>query len=90
MVRSVTTFDPDFTEDDIDAAMAWVDDEALRCSGCGQHRDESMAPGADQLYDAEPVVCHGCAARDRGKADAGNKKLDTAGVFWRVFRIPGR
>lgn len=90
MVRSVTTFDPEWTDEDIDAALAWADDEALRCSGCGIHRDESMAPGGDQLYDAEPIVCHACAAKDRARADASNKKLDPAGVFWRVFRRPGR
>lgn len=90
MVRSVTTFDPEWTDEDIDAALAWADDEALRCPGCGMHRDESMAQGADQAYDAEPMVCHGCAAKDRGRADAAKKKLDTAGVFWRVFRRPGR
>jgi len=90
MVRSVTTFDPEWTDEDIDAALAWADDEALRCPGCGLHRDETMQPGGEHLFDAEPVVCHGCAERDRRRGDFQKKKGDTAGVFWRVFRIPGR
>lgn len=90
MVRSVTTFDPDWTDEDIDAALAWVDDQALVCSGCGHHRDETMATGEDQSYDAEPIVCHACAARDRARNAWAEKKGDTAGVFWRVFRRQGR
>lgn len=84
MVRSVTTFDADWSDDDITAALAWVADEADRCSGCGHHRDESMAVGQDQAYDAEPIVCHACAARDRAVKAGHDKHLDTAGIYWRI------
>lgn len=84
MVRSVTTFDPEWTDEDIDAALAWADDEALRCTGCGRHRDETMAEGQDQAYESEPVVCHACAAVDRARKAWSEKKGDTAGVYWPV------
>lgn len=64
MVRSVTTFDEDFTEDDMQAALEWQVEDALTCS-CGQPIDESTAVGADDDYEAELLVCHACAAMDR-------------------------
>lgn len=86
MVRSVTTFDAEWTDEDIDAALAWADDDALRCGGCGHHRDESMREGQEQAYDSEPVVCHACAVRDRARAAWADKKGDTAGVYWPVHK----
>lgn len=89
MVRSVTVFDPDFTEDDMAAALAFEDDKALRCGGCGHHVDESMAMGADQFYDSEPIVCHACAARDMAIDRFRKDNGEMAGTKWRVFRRKG-
>lgn len=86
MVRSVTTFDPDWSDDDLEAALAFVDDEADRCPGCGHHRDESMAHGMDQAYDAEPIVCHACAVTERAQAAAANENRERFGVFWRTWK----
>lgn len=89
MVRSVTTFDPEWTDEDVDAALAWVDDEALRCAGCGHHRDESMAEGMDQAYESTGRVCHACADRDRTRAAWAEKKGDTAGLYWATRKREG-
>lgn len=67
MVRSVTIFDEDFTEDDMHGALEWQSEDALKCSGCGGPTDETMAPGRDDDYDAELKVCHRCAAGERTK-----------------------
>lgn len=85
MVRSVTTFDAEWTDDDISAAMAWMADDADRCPGCGHHRDESMdIDHAGNFYDAEPVTCHACAARDRAQKAHRDQNGDQAGVYWRI------
>lgn len=49
-----------------------------------------MADGADQDYDAEPVVCHACAARDRAStAWLKQDGAETAGLMWRTYRKEG-
>lgn len=80
MIRSVTTFDEDFTEDDMAAALEWQTEQALKCSGCGRPTDETMAKGADDNYDAELLVCHACAAGDRALRTYENDKGDMAGI----------
>lgn len=64
MVRSVTTFDEAFTEEDMVGALEWQTEDRNTCS-CGQPLDESTALGADDNYDAELITCHACAAMDR-------------------------
>ena len=66
-------------------ALLWQREDAMRCSGCGHPIDESTAPGRDNHYDAEPIVCHPCATRDRAQRAWSEKKGDTAGLHWRVF-----
>lgn len=86
MVRSVTTFDEDFTEDDMDAALEWQMEDRLTCS-CGQPIYESTAVGADDDYEAELLVCHACAEMDRRKrAFLGERNPVTDGLKTRVHR----
>ncbi len=67
MVRSVTVFDEDFTEDDAAAVLDWQNEQTLMCGGCGSPTDETMQADADDRYDAEILICHRCAAADRAE-----------------------
>ncbi len=87
MVRSVTTFDEDFTEEDMQSALEWQAEDRNTCS-CGQPIDESTAVGADDNYEAELVVCHGCAAMDRKeRAFRESQSPVTDGLKRRVFPV---
>lgn len=65
-------------------ALLWQQEDAMRCS-CGFPVDETTLPGRDNHYDAEPIVCHACATRDRAQRAWSEQKGDTAGLRWRVF-----
>lgn len=84
MVRSVTTFDAEWTDEDMRAALAWQRDKAEQCSGCGHYSSESMDPDNASRWDAEPVACHVCAAKDRAVRAYRNAKGDEDGVRWRI------
>lgn len=86
MVRSVTVFDEDFTEADMVDALEWQTEDDMKCGGCGRPTDESMAPGRDDAYDAEILVCHACAAADRAEqAFRQQDHPDLAGVKRRIY-----
>lgn len=79
MVRSVTTFDEDFTEDDMAAALDWQAEDNARCS-CGLPLDETTRPDREDTYDVQLLRCHACAAREgavRAHAEGGGS---TAGL----------
>ena len=85
MVHSETVFDADWSDEDVAAALAWQDNEDAKCSGCGHPRDESMDPERALAYDAEPVVCHSCAARARADRAFRSANGDNDGVLWRII-----
>lgn len=86
MVRSVTVFDEDFTEDDMRAALEWQAEQAMMCGGCGRPTDETMDPERADAYDARVVVCHACAAADRAeKAFRSQDNPDLAGLKRQVW-----
>jgi ribosomal protein L37E len=85
MVRSVTVFDEDFTEDDMAAALDWQTEQANTCRGCGFPLDETTRIGADDAYDAEIVACHACAAGDRTERSYREDKGDMAGARRRIY-----
>lgn len=88
MVRSVTVFDEDFTAEDMAAALDWKHQDALLCNGCGHPLDETMDPARE--YDAEVVVCRGCAqGEQKMKAFRSSQNADTAGTRTRVWEIEG-
>lgn len=65
------THDPDWTLDDIRAHLDWQAEQESKCSGCGNPRDESMqTEERAPAYEAVPVVCWACAARDLAIRDA--------------------
>lgn len=64
--RVVQPGEPLWLEEDRSWAMALAELEADLCpNGCGQPLSESTAAGMDEAYDAKPIQCHACAARDR-------------------------
>lgn len=81
----MTTFEREWDDDDLDAALDWMAAQELRCGGCGGYLDETTDPDRFNAYDAEPVACHRCAATDRAakKFRAGNG--DTSGVMYRSW-----
>ena len=48
-----------------------------------------MSMDGFRLYEAEPLVCHACAARDMSRDRYAKDDGDQAGIKWRVFRRKG-
>ena len=64
------------------AALEWQDWKQSLCAGCGLPRHETMHPDNERAYDAEPLKCHACAARERkGKAINGQENFDASGIY---------
>lgn len=86
--------EPAWTQTDTDMALALLDLEAedrereAALHDCGQPRTESMHPDSEFAYDATPIRCHACAARDRkARALSGEGQgFDTAGISWLITR----
>lgn len=88
MVRSVTVFDEDYTEEDMAAALDWQEQQGNICSGCGGWLDETTAPGSADKYDAELLACNRCAVADaaeRGFREKPNAVTD--GLRHRTWEI---
>lgn len=62
--------------------MAWLEDERLRCPGCDHYRDETFDRENFNRWDAEPVVCHACQARDQAARAWQQNKKDSDGLYW--------
>lgn len=70
--------------EDADLAVEWQIEQDLKCSGCGQPRDESMDPDNARHYIAEDVRCHACAAIGR-RADASKKEgVEPEGLLFTI------
>lgn len=50
---------------DRDAAVAWQQEQARLCSGCGNPKRETYDPVNEFAYEAVVLQCHACATRDR-------------------------
>lgn len=65
--------------------MAWQEDKANRCPGCGLPRDECMAQGSS--YTATAWRCFACEARESAAARfSKDKNSSTAGLQFAVER----
>lgn len=63
LVRSVTTREPEWDEEQQALMLAHLMHERLTCSGCGGHLPDTTDPKADGAYIAdEPIRCHRCTA----------------------------
>lgn len=68
--ESITEHDPEWTDEDMAAALDWLRDRKLRCS-CGHRIDETTRDDrAMNFYDAEVKQCHACAQGERAEAAA--------------------
>jgi hypothetical protein len=47
------------------AALAWQAEQDALCTGCGNPRDESMAPAHEEHWVTDKLVCFACRARAR-------------------------
>lgn len=45
-----------------------------------------MAVGADQDYEAEPLICHACATRDQTAESFRKANGDTKSIHWMIRR----
>lgn len=88
----MTVFDPDWTEDDMDAALDWLAADSLRCSGCGHYLDETTDPETPpNAWTAEIVVCRACEAAERKTSAAREKGGVPPGARYRTYdRSKGR
>lgn len=75
LVRSVTTFDERWTDDDLEWALDWHRDRRLRCGGCGFRLDETTDPDRHfNEWDAKTVECKACAQGERER----NRQIETS------------
>ena len=83
--RIVAPGEPLWAQADTDLALALADLEAEQCPGCHHPRAETMDPANEFSYEAEPVRCHACAARDRASRNVGDG-WDDAGINWTTHK----
>lgn len=84
-MRSVTIEEPEWTDEDVEFALAQRSYRESLCV-CGHPRSESFDPDNDHAYNAEPWACHACAARDRA-SEAWHKQDGKAhGIYFAVTR----
>lgn len=85
MVRSVTVFDEDWTEEDMAAALEQAHEERVTCRGCGLPLDETMDPARE--YDVELLACRACAVGDQIERRWREAKSNTDGLRKRIFEV---
>lgn len=71
-------------DEDFESALEWIEYEASLCSGCGHPRSETFDPANHGAYEAVPLQCFACAARDaenRAAADARSNNRVGPGSF---------
>jgi len=62
--RVVAEGEPLWLDDDRESALAYIEYLDSLCGGCGNPAAESMDEANDGKYEAVPVHCFACAARD--------------------------
>jgi hypothetical protein len=62
LVRSVTTSDPDWTDEDRELAWALQAYDSQSCPGCGGHLPDTTAPEREGAYATSSMLCHRCVA----------------------------
>lgn len=79
--------EPLWTDDDIDAALAYMDHLDSLCSGCGHPRNETFDPENFMAYHTEAYRCHACADRDMTqRARSENDNASNDGMYLVVER----
>lgn len=80
-------------DEDISVALEWDEYRSSLCSGCGQPKTDGMNPDAEDTYEAVPLQCFPCAAREaegrRASEAVGNDKLGRGaldGIYYAVMK----
>lgn len=84
LVRSVTTHDAAWTEEDLGYGKAHRRNELGRCPGCKLPLDETTNPDNEGAYEAPPPTrCHACTPMEHRKAEY---LQSPPGLLFRVFQ----
>lgn len=73
-------------DSDVEAALAWQEEQSCRCPGCGWPTDVSTAPGA--AFIAEPIKCAVCSAKHAGQKGMRDDGGDPSSSLWAVREAP--
>lgn len=57
--------EPLWTDEDVEAALAWQELQDATCRGCGNPLEESMNADNESAYVVKTLVCHGCRAVEK-------------------------
>lgn len=83
LIKSVTTHDPAWTEEDLAYAQAYRRNENDRCPGCGLPLSETTKPENEGVYEAPPPTrCHACTPLEVRK---GEYTQSPPGLLFRVY-----
>ncbi len=83
LVRSVTTHDPAWLDEDLGYAKGHRRNEADRCPGCGLPLSETTDPEHEGSYEAPPPMrCHACTPLEHRK---GEYAESPPGLLFRVY-----
>lgn len=74
-----------WVDSDVEAALAWQEEQALLCPGCHHPLDETTAADLDLI--AEPVVCKRCRVTGRA-AEQWREDEGGPGVLFTVRETP--
>ena len=80
--------EPQWLEEDAEAALDWLEYEQNKCPGCGRQRDECFADDGPD-YTTTPLVCWACQDRDNTARQYQKGNGDTAGVFFVTEEVKG-
>jgi hypothetical protein len=64
VIKTVTTREPEWLDDDRAWLMALLAEESERCSGCGQLLSECMDPGTAKTWELVERTCQACLILD--------------------------
>lgn len=59
--------EPLWLDEDTELALQYLAELKLKCSGCGNPRDESMDPDLAHVWASGSAVCYACAELDAEK-----------------------
>jgi hypothetical protein len=86
--RVVGLGDPQWHEEDAQAAVLWQIEQNVRCTGCGQPRSECMGPEDDAPdYEVTITRCWACEARDAKSREFQEDGASSSGIYMSVAKV---
>lgn len=90
-MRSVTTREPEWSDDDRAVVLAYLEYEGQICSGCGGWLAETTSPeNAGKYVASAPYRCHRCDAIERKQEQYKEQKRPNSLRVWPVELSGGR